>query len=256
MGPDMSVSALPPKAAAHGPGATLHSRLLALRERYRDAPAQALVEAMISREFPGEIAVVSAFGAESVVLLHMVARIDPKTPILFLDTGNLFGETLRYRDMLRGALGLSDIRAIHPSKEDEQRLDPHRNLWQRDPDACCHYRKVLPLKRALASFAAEVSGRKRFQTRARAEMDVVEQNEARIKINPLANWSLADLGAYIHNHELPRHPLVAEGYLSIGCIPCTERTADPSDYRAGRWSGRNKDECGIHEPWHVDGEGI
>jgi phosphoadenosine phosphosulfate reductase len=256
MGPVMNVAAPPPEEVAQGSGAAPGSRLFALRDRYRDAPAEALLEAMIGREFPGEIAVVSAFGAESVVLLHMVARIDPKTPIIFLDTGNLFGETLRYRDSLQDVLGLRDIRAIHPSKEDERRLDPGRDLWQRDPDACCHYRKVLPLKRALAPFAAEVSGRKRFQTRARAAMDTIEKSEGRIKINPLADWSLEDLGAYVHRHELPRHPLVAEGYLSIGCVPCTERIVNPSDYRAGRWSGTNKDECGIHEPRHVGGEGI
>lgn len=255
MGPDMNDSALPPEMAP-GPSAELGSRLLALRDRYRDASAEGLLEAMIGREFPGEIAVVSAFGAESVVLLHMVARIDPKTPIIFLDTGNLFGETLRYRDRLQDLLGLSDIRAIHPCKEDERRLDPNRDLWRRDPDACCHYRKVLPLKRALVPFAAEVSGRKRFQTPARAAMERIEQSGGRVKVNPLAGWSFEDLGSYIHGHELPRHPLVAEGYLSIGCIPCTECVTGVGDYRAGRWPGSGKDECGIHEPRLVNDEWI
>jgi phosphoadenosine phosphosulfate reductase len=250
----MNVAAVPPEERAPGPGAALGSRLLALRDRYRDAPAEALLEAMIGREFPGEIAVVSAFGAESVVLLHMVARIDPGTPIIFLDTGNLFAETLRYHDKLQDLLGLSDIRAIHPSQEDERRLDPSRNLWRREPDACCHYRKVLPLRRALAPFAAEVSGRKRFQTRARAAMETIEQSEGRVKVNPLAGWSFEDLGAYIDGHELPRHPLVTAGYLSIGCVPCTECVTGAGDYRAGRWSGSGKDECGIHEPRLMEGE--
>src|SRR5262249_33888325 len=147
----------------------------------------------------------------AVVLLHMVAQADPKTPVIFIDTGKLFGETLRYRDKLQSMLGLSDIRSVHPTAEDESNFDPHGNLWRLNPDRCCHFRKVLPLRRALASFKAEISGRKRFQTRARAAMDQIEFADERCKISPLADWPLAGLNDYIDRHALPRHPLVKDG---------------------------------------------
>ena len=248
------VQALRPEAFT--PEQTLQLRLAELRGRYEGASAEKLLEGFIAREYPGEIAIVSSFGAEAVVLLHMVSRIDPGTPIVFLNTGKLFGETLRYRDKLQETLGLTDIRSIHPHPDDEKALDPEGNLWRRDHDACCHFRKVLPLRRALEPFKAEVSGRKRFQTKARALMEPIEINEGRIKLNPLANWGLDDLSTYIDLHALPRHPLVKEGYLSIGCFPCTDRVADAAQYRSGRWSGSDKDECGIHEPRLIDGEGI
>lgn len=231
-------------------------RLAELRAHYGRSSAQDLLGAMIAREFPGDIAVVSSFGAESVVLLHMVAEIDAATPIVFLDTGKLFGETLRYRDKVVAALGLRDVRPISPLAQDVAREDAAGNLWRLKPDACCHIRKVLPLSRALAPFAAEVSGRKRFQTRAREAMEKIELHEGRIKINPLADWPIERLSAYIDGHDLPRHPLVKDGYLSIGCLPCTERVADAGGYRSGRWAGTGKDECGIHEPRLMDGEGI
>jgi len=234
----------------------LRVRLADLRERYEGASAQSLLEAFITKEYPGELAVVSSFGSEAVVLLHMASKIDPGTPVIFLNSGKLFGETLRYRDRLQDALGLTDIRTIHPHPDDEKSLDPKGNLWRLNHDACCHFRKVLPLRRALGPFKAEVSGRKRFQTRARAEMEAIEINEGRIKINPLADWSLADLNAYMDEHDLPRHPLVKDGYLSIGCFPCTDRVSSPQEYRSGRWAGSTKDECGIHEPRLIDGEGI
>jgi len=238
------------------PEQRLAGRLADLRERYKDATAQEMLEGFIRREYPGEIAVVSSFGSEAVVLLHMLSEIDPGTPVIFLNTGKLFGETLRYRDRLQEVLGLTDVRSIHPHPDDEKTLDPNGNLWRLNHDACCHFRKVLPLRRALEGFKAEVSGRKRFQTKSRAAMARIEVNEGRIKINPLADWSLDQLNAYMDQHDLPRHPLVKDGYLSIGCFPCTERVASAADYRAGRWAGTDKDECGIHEPRLVDGEGI
>jgi len=232
------------------------ARLLELRERYRGAGAQEMLEGFIRREFPGELAVVSSFGSEAVVLLHMLSEIDPGTPIIFLNTGKLFGETLRYRDRLQDVLGLTDVRSVHPHPDDEKTLDPNGNLWRLNHDQCCHFRKVLPLRRALEGFKAEVSGRKRFQTKSRASMEAIELNEGRIKVNPLAEWSLDQLNTYMDAHNLPRHPLVKDGYLSIGCFPCTERVANGAEYRAGRWAGTDKDECGIHEPRLVDGDGI
>ncbi len=248
----MSALALDPVAKP----AILTGELGVLRERYASAAAQDLIAAMLTKEFPGETAVVSSFGSEAVVLLHMVAEIDPKTPVIFINTGKLFGETLRYRDKLQDTLGLTDIRSIHPTTDDEAKFDPQGNLWRTSPNMCCHFRKVLPLRRALEPFKAEISGRKRFQTRARATMDAIEFTEGRFKLSPLADWPLEALNAYVEKHNLPRHPLVKDGYLSIGCFPCTERVADASQYRAGRWAGTDKDECGIHEPQLVDGEGI
>jgi phosphoadenosine phosphosulfate reductase len=182
-----------------------------------------------------------------------VARINPDTPILFLNTGKLFGETLRYRDRLQDALGLGDVRSLSPSLDARQAADPEGTLWSRDTDACCNLRKVVPLNRALAPFAAQITGRKRFQTRERANMQPVEFHEGRFRFNPLWQWNLEQLEAYMQTHKLPRHPLVEDGYPSIGCMPCTRRVQAGEDYRAGRWSGLDKDECGIHL---TDGGGI
>ena len=227
------------------------ARLLAATEG-RDALG--ILEVALKGELSGRTAVVSSFGSESVVLLHMVAQIDPATPILFLNTGKLFGETLRYRDRLQDELGLVDIRSIGPHPADRAALDPDGTLWARDTDACCNFRKVLPLRQVLAGFDAQITGRKRFQTRDRASMRAVELFEGRLRFNPLSEWTLADLEAYAQKHKLSRHPLVDDGYPSIGCMPCTRRVAAGEDYRDGRWSGLDKDECGIHIG--VDGEGI
>lgn len=251
----MSVTEVQPGQTLEN-NAALEARLAALRATYAGADAQTLLKAMIVDEFPGEIAVVSSFGSEAIVLLHLVSQIAPSTPVVFLNTGKLFGETLRYRDQIRKSLGLTDLRSLTPSADDETAADPNGNLWRLSPDSCCHFRKVVPLQRELKKFKAEVSGRKRFQTKARAAMETLEINDGRIKVNPLANWDLQDLRLYIEDNNLPRHPLVNEGYLSIGCFPCTDRATDPNDYRSGRWSGLDKDECGIHEQRLIDGEGI
>jgi phosphoadenosine phosphosulfate reductase len=228
-------------------------QLLSLRAAAATADAARLVRLAIDA-FPGRLAVISAFAAESVVLLHLVADVDPSMPVLFLNTGKLFGETLRYRDRLQDVLGLTDIRAIGPHPDDRKALDPEGTLWSRDPDACCHFRKVVPLSRALAGFDAVITGRKRFQTLARAGMEKVEFSDGHFRFNPLFDWDLASLMRYIEEHGLPRHPLLNDGYPSIGCMPCTRKVAAGEGYRAGRWSGLDKDECGIHAG--VDGEGI
>jgi len=182
----------------------------------------------------------------------MAAKVAPTVPVIFLNTGKLFGETLRYRDRLQDKLGLTDIRAIHPHPDDTAKLDPNGDLWSRDPDACCNFRKTLPLQRALKPFRAQITGRKRFQTSARSTMKPIGVHGDKFKINPLTDWDLNALNAYIDEHKLPKHPLVKDGYLSIGCMPCTERVKEGGDYRSGRWVGRDKDECGIH----IDGDGI
>lgn len=225
-----------------------------LRQTASPLGARELLRFALKDAYPGKIAVTSSFAAESVVLLHMVAEIEPATPVLFLNTHKLFGETLRYRDRLQETLGLTDIRAVGPHPDDKRRLDPEGTLWSRDPDACCHFRKVVPLSRALADYQAIITGRKRFQTEARARMEKVEFVDGRARFNPLLDWTLADLMRYVEAHNLPKHPLVNDGYPSIGCIPCTRRVAAGEGYRDGRWAGQDKDECGIHAG--LDGEGI
>ena len=236
------------------------AKLAQLRAAAQGRDAAGLLELALCGEFAGRAAVVSSFGSESAVLLHMVAEIDPNTPILFLNTGKLFGETLRYRDRLQDQLGLGDLRSLAPHPIDRATRDPGGTLWSRDADACCNFRKVLPLKRALEGFTAQITGRKRFQTKERATIQPVEYFEERFRFNPLADWSLADLAAYVDKHNLPHHPLVDDGFPSVGCMPCTRRIQAGEGYRDGRWNGLEKDECGIHGPDEgtrgVDGEGI
>jgi len=228
------------------------AKLAALQAAAEGLDAKGIV-ALALTEFPGTATVVSSFGSESAVLLHLIAEIDPATPVLFLNTGKLFGETLRYRDRLQDRLGLGDLRSLAPNPSDRAAIDPDGTLWSRNTDACCEFRKVVPLRRALEGFEATITGRKRFQTRERAAMQKVEFFDGRFRFNPLADWSQADLEAYRQTHDLPAHPLVEDGYPSIGCMPCTRRVKSGEDYRAGRWAGLAKDECGIHG---VDGEGI
>ncbi|MEQ1888433.1 MAG: phosphoadenylyl-sulfate reductase [Alphaproteobacteria bacterium] len=232
------------------------SRLETLQHGNAHADASGLLGTMIRNEFAGRIAVVSSFGAESAVLLHLVAAIDPATPVLFLNTGKLFGETLRYRDRLQEVLGLTDLRAIGPHPADRSARDPEGDLWSKDPDACCNFRKTVPLARAMEGFDAWITGRKRFQTDSRSEMDTIEMVGARYRINPLADWSQADLDRYMVDHHLPAHPLVRDGYLSIGCMSCTSRVKEGEDARSGRWRGQEKTECGIHVDTFTDGGGI
>ncbi|UTP41137.1 phosphoadenylyl-sulfate reductase [Phenylobacterium sp. LH3H17] len=196
--------------------------------------------------FGDRLALVSSFGAESVVLLHMISKIKPDTPVLFLDTGMLFGQTLDYRKTLASKLGLTDVRDLRPHYQDLATTDPDAKLWQTDTDACCNIRKVIPLDRALADFDAWITGRKRFHGGDRLSLPVVEPAETQVKFNPLANWGKAELDAYMAEHDLPAHPLVAQGFPSIGCWPCTKPVEEGEDVRAGRWAGQDKTECGIH----------
>jgi phosphoadenosine phosphosulfate reductase len=218
----------------------------ALDAKLRGASPQQILKAAIEA-FPGKIALVSSFGAESAVLLHMAAQIDPHIPVLFLETGMLFGQTLDYRKSLTAQLGLTNVQDLRPDPVALSTMDPKNKLWQTSTDACCAIRKVQPLDQALLGYEAWITGRKRFQSSARANLRVVEVNEAgQIKINPLANWSKAELDAYAAEHALPAHPLVAQGYPSIGCWPCTKPVEEGEDARSGRWSDSEKIECGIH----------
>jgi phosphoadenosine phosphosulfate reductase len=209
------------------------------------SPAEVIAAALrtVGRD---QLALVSSFGTESAALLKVMADVDPAIPVIFLDTGWLFEETLAYRDTLIAALGLRDVRSIKPLDETLSREDPDRDLWFSNPDACCRIRKVEPLARALAPFGAWINGRKRFQGGLRADIPVVENDGPRLKFNPFANVSREEVEAIYAHAKLPPHPLLASGYLSVGCMPCTSRTSPDEDARAGRWRGRSKTECGIH----------
>ena len=216
-----------------------------LNQTYDQNNAHGILAA--ARETFGEqFAIVSSFGAESAALLHIASEVDPTIPVLFLDTGKLFGETKTFRDELIERLGLTDVRTLKPEAESVKQNDPKGALWANDPDHCCFIRKVVPLKTALEPFLAWASGRKRFHSQERATLRAFDHSDGRVKVNPLAYWDRSQVEAYLDEHNLPRHPLVAEGFASIGCMPCTDRVGEGEDIRAGRWRGRKKSECGIH----------
>jgi phosphoadenosine phosphosulfate reductase len=217
-----------------------------LDQALRAASPAAIIAAALQAVGRDRLAVVSSFGTESAALLKVMADVDPEVPVVFLDTGWLFAETLAYRDTLIAKLGLRDVRSIQPLDAELDRDDPARDLWFSDPDKCCFIRKVEPLRRALAPFTGWINGRKRFQGGARASMAVVEADGARLKFNPFANVSREDIELIYASANLPPHPLLASGFLSVGCMPCTSRTAPGDDERSGRWRGNAKTECGIH----------
>ena len=230
-----------------------------LDDHFRGLPTADLLDEVIHHEFAGRIALVSSFGADSVVLLHLAAEVAPSVPVIFIDSGKMFGSTHRYRDQLAERLGLTDVRIARPDPARLAAEDADSALWMRAPDQCCAIRKVAPLARALSGFDAWISGRKRYQGGMRAALPLVEADGARIKINPLAGWGKDELRAYRRAHDLPEHPLVADGFRSIGCMPCTSRVADGEDERDGRWRGKGKTECGIHlglPALEADGSGI
>ncbi|MEY4306408.1 MAG: hypothetical protein RIT52_2583 [Pseudomonadota bacterium] len=227
--------------------APVADRVAALNARYRHHSATAVLEHALKDPELGQVALVSSFGAESVVLLHLVSVIAPETPVIFVDTRMLFQETLDYQRDLAEKLPLCDIRTIRARKTRTDFEDPDGTLHQFSTDACCNVRKVEPLERALSGFDGWISGRKRFQNADRGTIDFFEnEGDFRIKVNPLAHWGREDLEEYIVNNNLPRHPLVAKGYPSIGCAPCTSPVKPGEDPRAGRWRGSAKTECGIH----------
>jgi phosphoadenosine phosphosulfate reductase len=227
----------------------LADHLADLRTAFGALDGLALLRAAL-REGPlaGRTALVSSFGAESAVLLDMVASVDRTTPVIFLDTGKLFEETHDYREELVAMLGLADVRVVRPAAAAVARHDRAGDLWRREPDLCCHIRKTEVLERALEGFAGWITGRKRFHGGLRDRIPTIEAepSSGRIKLNPLAPWSAGDVEAYRRLRNLPAHPLVADGYRSIGCVTCTRPVAVGDDPRAGRWWGLDKTECGIH----------
>lgn len=225
-----------------------NARLAQLKNAYGNLDGRDLLEAMIKNEFTGKIAISSSFGAEAAVLLKLVADVDKTTPVLFVDTGHLFAETIAYKDTLADHLGLTNIISVTPSPIHLENVDKDATLHERDTDYCCHIRKVLPFENALGPYAAWVSGRKRFQSATRSALEGIElDGDGRFKINPLFNWDYDKVVTEFKAMELPTHPLVAKGYPSIGCGPCTRAVKAGEDMRAGRWANSGKTECGIHK---------
>ncbi|PKB19591.1 phosphoadenylylsulfate reductase (thioredoxin) [Novosphingobium kunmingense] len=222
----------------------------ALNARFEGSSTSEMLAAVIKEGLAGRIAVVSSFGAESAVLLHLIASIDPDVPVLFLDTGKHFPETLDYRDELVSRLGMTNLVNLTPDAESLAKKDETGLRWSYDPDGCCEIRKVEPLARSMTGFDATFTGRKGFQSKtrtglARFEIDTSD-SAGRLKVNPLADWSADQIAEYFTATGLPAHPLVEQGYPSIGCMPCTSKVAPGEDPRSGRWRGWDKTECGIH----------
>jgi phosphoadenosine phosphosulfate reductase len=219
-----------------------------LNHMFRGCDTIEMLETLLNENMLGEAAVVSSFGAESAVLLHLIASIDRSVPVLFLETGKHFPETITYKEELRGRLGLKDLRNLEPDADLIAQKDANGLRWSYDPDGCCDIRKVQPLKQALAGFDAQFTGRKAFQSSTRKALPRFEIEDGRLKVNPLADWDKARIDAHMAAHDLPVHLLVAQGYPSIGCAPCTSVVKPGEDPRSGRWRGWDKVECGIHAP--------
>lgn len=225
----------------------LNNEVARLNARWRSLQAERVLRMAIFEEFPGRIAVSSSFGAEAAVLLHLVAKVYRAVPIVFLDTGMHFPETIEYRDTLIKDLNLRDVRNLEPSDVEVSQEDSMGKLHLSDQTKCCNLRKVRPLQTALKNYDAWITGRKRYQNSMREELPIFEQDKTgKIKVNPLANWSQSDVKTYAELHRLPQHPLMEKGYPSIGCQPCTTPVSEGEDPRAGRWRDSQKTECGIH----------
>lgn len=233
-----------------GPRFTEHDAIR-LNRMFRGSDTEEWLRAVLEGNLAGDIAMVSSFGAESAVLLHLISQIDPSVPVLFLETGKHFPETLAYRDLLTERLGLNLVN-LYPDLDDLEKRDETGLRWSYDPDGCCELRKVRPLEKALARYDASFTGRKAFQSTTRATLPRFEldtsDTQGRLKINPLIDWDADRISAYFEEHDLPRHPLIERGFASIGCSPCTRAVKPGENPRAGRWAGWDKVECGIHKP--------
>lgn len=234
--------------AADEQEAEIQSAASFLNRRFEGVDTETVLRTMFEVLFRDKVALVSSFGAESAVLLHLVSRVAPDAPILVIDTGKVFGETKRYWEDLTNKLGLTGLRIVKPEAADVASEDPGGDLWMHRSKACCDLRKVRPLEKALAGFDAWISGRKRYQSANRNSLQLFEADNEKVKINPLYDWTADKVKLYALQYDLPPHPLVSQGFLSIGCVPCTDRVAPGEDARAGRWRGEDKTECGIHLP--------
>ncbi|MFE0018131.1 phosphoadenylyl-sulfate reductase [Mesorhizobium sp. NPDC059054] len=222
------------------------AQAVAFEALYGHLSPHEIIERAATELFAGELAAVSSFGADSAVLLHMIAGVDRHLPIIFLDTGKHFEETFDYRDALAADFGLTNIQVVTPDEAALARIDPTGKLHETNTDACCDVRKVEPMARGVEPYRAWFTGRKRFQASTRAALPAFEAVGPRVRINPLARFTTGDQADYMRQHALRENPLVAYGYLSIGCFPCTQPVQPGEDARSGRWAGHAKTECGIH----------
>ncbi len=199
--------------------------------------------------FAPRFAMTSSFGPESGVLLHMASRIDPTLPVLFLETGFHFPETLEYKNQLAKLFGLKNVIDLKadPGRREKLIKDTGGVPYEKNPDLCCQLNKVEPLDAALKGYEAWMSGIRRHQTDFRKSIRILELYEGGFyKVSPLANMTSRDMWWYLKEHQIPQHPLYEKGYLSIGCWPCTRPIQAGDDERSGRWAGKSKKECGIH----------
>ncbi len=222
------------------------SDIQTLNQNFNQKTPLEILDFVINKHYINNIALVSSYGAEAVILLHLVSKVDNALPVIFIDTGKLFGETKSYREKLNQQFNLTNTQSFKANADAVTQADPKGILWTQDTDACCLVRKTQPYQAATTLYKALITGRKRFQGTSRTNLNIFEISNNQIKVNPLANWNLEQLKQYILKHDLPRHPLVADGYLSIGCMPCTDKITPDAQYRDGRWSGQKKTECGIH----------
>tara|TARA_Y100000589_G_scaffold284108_1_gene282742 strand:- start:158 stop:850 length:693 start_codon:yes stop_codon:yes gene_type:complete len=196
--------------------------------------------------FGDRIVYVSSFGTESAVILHIISKIDKNFPIILLNTNFLFDQTLNYKNKLINLFKFENFLEVLPNNSDLKKFDPKNTLWQKDVEKCCNLRKVKPLDRILKNYDAWISGRKTYQGGERKDLRPFESNNGKIVVNPLANFGQKSVFQYFKNYNLPKHPLLEEGYFSIGCTHCTHKSSDVKDPRSGRWASNKKTECGIH----------
>lgn len=200
-------------------------------------------------EYGNEILYSCSFGAEGIVLIDLINKVNKTATIIFLDTGLHFPETYKLIEQVKERYPSLQIKMIKPKVSlEEQRKWYGEDLWKHNPNLCCHMRKVVPMKEALIDVKAWISGLRREQSSSRAKTQYINIDEKfhKIKICPLIHWTWDDIMTYIQLNNLPYNPLHDQGYPSIGCAPCTNPVSNTDDSRAGRWKGQNKTECGLH----------
>ena len=218
-----------------------------LNLRFQKQEANEILYESINKFFFKKIVYVCSFGAESAVILHLISNISKDFPVIFLNTGKLFDETLNYRNDLIKLFNLTNIIEIYPEKFDLTKHDANEVLWKADHNKCCEIRKVNPLKKALKPYTTWISGRKGYHSNERREKKVLEIVNSKFVLSPLINWSQNKITEYFESFNIPKHPLYKKGYLSIGCRNCTVTSSDSNNVRSGRWSNTKKTECGIHK---------
>lgn len=216
-----------------------------LNKKFETADPHAILRWAVATYGP-KTALSSSFGAQSAVLLHMLSEIDPAVPVLFLDTGFLFKETIQFKDELKKRLKLNikEFRATPAQIEETKKklADPNNKVG-----VCCDEVKVDLMKRSLEGVSCWIAGLRRKQSATRKDIEIIEEyGSGLIKVHPIANWTSKDTYDYMKKHDLPFHPLWEKGYTSIGCEPCTSLPTAGQDERSGRWAGQDKTECGIH----------